>query len=96
MSIFQNKGRLLAIAVLAMAANAAFIQPARADDDRRGRGHEHDEWREHEWRARHWHRRYVQVYPEQVPAYVYAPPPVVYAPPPPPPGINLIIPLNIR
>lgn len=70
--------------LIAVASHPAAADPRQGDRD----------WRGHEARAhRYWHGpHYV---PE--PGVVYAPP-VVYEPPPPveSPGLNLIIPLNIR
>jgi hypothetical protein len=86
--------------VLGTAALVASITgPARADDDdrRHGREHEHRdrEWREHEWRE--WCMRHPGAY--AYPGYycpVPAPPPVVYAPPPvvvePPPPAVIYVP----
>jgi hypothetical protein len=77
---------ILAKAVLALALAGllgGIVAPAHADDrDRRGPPPRHD-------RRPPPHRFYA-------PAPVYAPPAVVYAPPAVSPGINLVIPLNIR
>jgi len=70
------------------------IAPAFADD-----WHGHDHWREHEWREHEWREHHRPV---------YVPPPVIVAPPPrayyvappavvvPAPGINIVLPINIR
>lgn len=109
MKSLQIKPLLLAVFAVTIIGSAVLITPAKADDDdHRGRGYyrqeqlqreraeeeRHErEWRAHEAAARHW--RHIHVV-EHAPTVVYAPPPVVYAPPEPSPGINLIIPLNIR
>jgi len=68
--------------VMVIAAPAMAVPP---HDDR--------EWRDHARHARDWHRPHPVVV-ESAPV-VYAPPAVVYEPPPSP-GLNLIIPLNLR
>lgn len=79
---------ILAKAVLALSLAGLLggvAAPAHADDrdrDRRGPPPRH-------YRRPPPHRFYA-------PPPVYAPPAVVYAPPPVSPGINLVIPLNIR
>ncbi|MDE2029695.1 MAG: hypothetical protein KGI97_03925 [Alphaproteobacteria bacterium] len=99
--------RFAALAALVL-LGVAVAAPARADDDHRhSYGHEHAyghetarhehewhdrAWEEHEREAREWRMRH-HVYSN---SYVYAPPTVIYAPPSPPPGISLIIPLDIR
>lgn len=71
---------------------------AQRDDSHEGRrdggreGQRYRGWENHEYQARDW-RRHHRGY---APGVIYAPPAVVYAPPPPPPGINLIIPFDIR
>jgi hypothetical protein len=66
-------------------------------DDRRVVVRHDRDWHEHEQAAYAWHRhRVVERGAVYEPGVVYAPPAVVEAPPPPPPGINLIIPFNIR
>ncbi|HZB93971.1 MAG TPA: hypothetical protein VE397_21160, partial [Stellaceae bacterium] len=81
------RSSLAAAALLVFAgAIVAPCVPARADpprrDDRR------DDRHDHRPPPRHYYR------PE--PGPVYAPPVVGYAAPAPSPGINLIVPLNIR
>ncbi len=100
----------LALATLALVMGGAIIAPpAKADDDRGRDGHyremaehrdndrgqrdygrgreryEHDHERRRVWRDGRWD--YYNV---------YSPPVVVYPPPEPSPGLNFIIPLNIR
>lgn len=105
MMIAKKQKLFLSAVMLAAVMSASATTPAKADDDHRGVGHGHEraeevrrehEWREHEAEAHRWHKKFVAVYPPQVPTVVYTPPPVVYTPPPPPEGINLIIPLNFR
>lgn len=79
--------------VMGTSATAAWAH----DDGWRHWGHGHG-WREHGWRG----PRVVYAPPPAVvyappPAVVYAPPPaVIYAPPPPPPGISIVVPLDLR
>jgi hypothetical protein len=87
-----RQGLLASLATIAVLTALGAATPALADIR-----HDRPEaapmrWREHERRAREWHHGH----PVPVPEVVYAPPPVVYAPPPPSPGINLVIPLDIR
>jgi hypothetical protein len=78
---------LIAVAATAL-ISASAIAPAYADEH--WRRHHEREWREeqarrdYEWRIHHGYAPYYA-----------SPPPVVYAPAPSP-GINLIVPLNIR
>ncbi|MGB9153193.1 MAG: hypothetical protein WCD70_08930 [Alphaproteobacteria bacterium] len=80
-------GKLMTGVALGIVLIATLAAPAHAADRGRGRGGDRG-WHAH---AGHDHRYYGQ------PGYVYAPP-VVYAPPPvyQSPGLNLIVPLNIR
>ena len=90
---------------LAAVVSVPLASSARADDweDHGGRGREQreHEWREHEWREH-------QMRDHEMREHYYAPPPVVYdrpapgyyvMPPPvmaPPPGLNIVLPLNFR
>ena len=93
-----TKGKLLGLVALTLFGIIILVQPAKADRYDHNEGYEnrypsrHYGWREHEVEARRWHRRHYV----PAPGVVYAPPAVVYAPPPPPPGINLVIPLDFR
>jgi hypothetical protein len=78
---------LLALALAAVLGGAA-AAPALADDWHHGR-----DFRAHEWRGpvRHDHD-YYRPYAYAPPAYRYAPPPAAYGAP----GVNLVVPLDIR
>ena len=87
-------GLALGIVLIAATAAAAPVHP----DDQHNRGHAvharygagDRDWRAHEGNAhRYWNGSYWE------PGVIYAPP-VVYEPPYESPGINLIVPLNIR
>lgn len=87
----------IALAVgLVVAVGGATIGTASAD------GHHDRGW--HNGPARgergRWDHRHYYVPPPVVvaaqPAYGYVPPPVVVAPPPMAPGLNIVLPINIR
>jgi hypothetical protein len=99
-TISTRRAKLGSVAIsLALAAiiGGIAVQPARADDDDRGRGHEEsrrdDHYRGHD-RDHDWQRRHRDVYVS--PGYDYAPPPVVYAPIPVAPSLNFFIPLRFH
>lgn len=102
--------RRLGQVILSVYATLAIIgitaAPAHADDGWRHREWRRHEWREHEWREHAWRRGYYPGYypaPYAAPGYAYPAPGYVYAPPPPvvyapvpAPGINVVVPLQIR
>ncbi|HXZ01680.1 MAG TPA: hypothetical protein VEI03_16915 [Stellaceae bacterium] len=90
MTLSRNLPSLLAKTALALALAGVFGAPAAPS-------WAEDRDRHHPPPPRHHHPPGWRPHPVVVaPAPVYAPPAVVYAPPAPSPGINLIIPLNIR
>jgi len=88
--------KTLSGAILALAVVAGLNNAAQAD---------RDDWHGHarearEWHHRHWHNGRI-IYEDNEPYVTYAPPLVVEPPPPvyyPPeqPGLNIVVPLNIR
>ena len=84
--------KIIRFMVLSAFMLTGFAAPVLADDhDRGGGGDRHD----HVEHGHHWDRGYR--YDHDNRGYVYSPP-VVYTPPPvyESPGINLVVPFNIR
>ncbi len=94
-----NSRHLALVIGLAALLAGGIASTAHADGWREHRWREH-EWREHMWRERAgWGYGYGYAAPPVVvapPPAIYAPPPVVVAPPVPPPGLNIVLPLNFR
>ncbi len=87
---FKRLARIAPLLALTLTLGTMAAIPANAAWNNRG-GWQREGWNAHARGAASWHR----AHPVYAPGYVYAPPPVVYYPPPSP-GINLILPLNIR
>jgi len=86
-------GVALTVALIAFTGGLSSVS-ARADDDDRGRGAQHDHAKPNR-RPSHPSASHSNGY-YAAPRYVYAPPPVYYAPPPPPPAISFVFPFVFR